>query len=152
MRLNILAATLLVSASAAPACAEMKKIGDWIAACDNAGKCVAYSLKRDTYHAYLKIERGRKSVEFIVTLALSTDQPLSYWIISDDPRTSLYPETKFTTTRIDADGYARFATEETHKAMDAFLRKAKKLTLPQADPPPQDPQSPNFDGISLQGA
>lgn len=130
----------------------MKKFGDWIAACDNSGRCAAYSLKRDSYSAYLKIARDKRSADALVTLAIATDKPLTYRIVSDDPTTSLFPASDFKTRGIDSDGHARFVTEETAKAMSAFLRKARKLTIVQVEPPPTDPADPNIDGISLDGA
>ncbi len=150
--MRALAASLALAMIATPACAQMKKFGDWIAVCDNARHCAAYSLGRDTYNAYLKIERASKAADAIVTLAILTDKPLTYRLASDDPATSLFPDSDFKTIRIDSDGHARFVTEETRKAMDAFLRKATKLTVIRVDPPPEDPSEPNIDGISLKGA
>jgi hypothetical protein len=153
MQLPIFASALLATALlATPASAQLRKFGDWIAACDNAGKCAATSLKRDSYNAYLKIARDNKSADAVVTLAIATYKPLTYRIVSDDPATSLFPDSDFKTRGIDSDGHARFVTEETGKAMNAFLRKTMKLTIVQVEPPPADPADPNIDGISLEGA
>ena len=45
---SVLSATTLFATGAS---AQLQKFGDWIAACDNGGKCAAYSLKRDSYNA-----------------------------------------------------------------------------------------------------
>src|SRR5690349_21036736 len=97
----VLLATIL---SATSASARLNKFGDWIAACDNGGRCVAYSLKRDSYNAYLKIARDSRSADAIVTLAIATDKPLTYRVVSDDPASSLFPESDFKTRGIDSDG------------------------------------------------
>src|SRR5690349_23714789 len=140
MHVGIFASVLLATTlSATGASAQLKKFGDWIAACDNGGRCAAYSLKRDSYHAYLKIARDSRSADAVVTLAIATDKPLTYRIVSDDPAGALFPASDFKTRGIDPDGHARFVTEETAKAMGAFLRKARKLTIVQVEPPPADP-------------
>lgn len=143
----------LVAFAGAQAQAQMRKFGDWIAACDNGRDCRAYALKYDSANSYLRIQRNAESVDFLVTIAVATDTPLKYKVATEDPANAIIPDSAvIETERRDRDGFSRFLTEETPQAMAKFLSKAKKLNLVRVEPPPEDPSEPNFDGASLDGA
>ena len=75
--------TLLAGAIAlllmTPASAQIRKFKDWLAACDNQRNCVAYSWNRDSYNAYLRIQRdGAPSADARLTLAISSEKPVRF--------------------------------------------------------------------------
>ena len=70
--MRILLAGTLALLMVTPASAQIRKFKDWIAACDNQRNCVAYSWNRDSYNAYLRIQRdGAPSADARLTLAIS---------------------------------------------------------------------------------
>jgi hypothetical protein len=141
--------TLLGASSAS---AQIRTFGDWIAACDNQRNCVAYSWNRDTYNAYLRIQRdGNPSADAILTLALLSQKPVTFRIESDDPATSLFQNGTISGLPVDKDGHTRLSVEKPAQTIAAFVRKAKKLTVLQIDPPLDDPDQ-KLDGIPFTGA
>jgi hypothetical protein len=144
---------LLALLGAAPASAQIKKHKEWIAACDNQRNCVAYSLNRGSYHAYLKIERdGTPSADATLTLAISRKEPVRFRVETDDPATSPYPEGTIADPARHGDGHFRYSIDKAPEAVAAFVRKATKLSVLKVDPPPKDEDDENIDNIYLAGA
>lgn len=135
----------------APAAAQVKKFGDWLVACDNARDCAAYSLRRGTYNAYLRIARGgTPAAEPAVTLAIMTDKPYRVTIASDGA-VPLFPEGPTAAETIERDGFVRLTRELAPDALAAALRAATSLEVFHVEKP-ADWEDRKIDGISLAGA
>jgi Protein of unknown function (DUF1176) len=144
---------LLALLAATPACAQVKKFKEWIAGCDNQRNCAAYSLKRGSYHAYLKIERdGTPSADATVTVAVWSNEPLKFRFETDAAETSPYPEGTVADPVRHRDGHYRYGIDKAPEAVAAFVRKATKLTVLKVDPPPKDENDEHIDNIYLAGA
>jgi hypothetical protein len=144
---------LLALLAATPASAQIKKFKEWLAGCDNQRNCVAYSLNRGSYHAYLKIERdGTPSADATVTMAVSSKEPLKFRFETDAPEVSPYPEGTIADPVRHGDGHYRYSVDKAPEAVAAFVRKATKLTVLKLDPPPKDADDEHIDNIYLAGA
>jgi hypothetical protein len=133
--------------------AQIRKFGDWLAVCDNQRNCTAYPVRYDSANSYLRIQRNAENVDFIVTIAVTPGELKKYRVTTEDQANSIIPESVILDTeRVDKDGFSRFVTEETPQAMAKFVRKGGRLLLVQVEPPVKDPDWPNFDGTSLDGA
>jgi hypothetical protein len=144
---------VLALLAATPASAQMKKFKQWLAGCDNQRNCVAYSLNRGSYHAYLKIERdGTPSADATLTVAVSSNEPLKFRFETDAPETSPYPAGTIADPVRHGDGHHRYSIDTAPEAVAAFVRKATKLTVLKLDPPPKDANDEHIDNIYLAGA
>jgi hypothetical protein len=142
----VVAALLLLGA--APASAQVRTFGDWIAACDNQRNCAAYSWNRDSYNAYLRIKRdGAPSADATATLAISRNTPVTFKVEAAD----LFPPTAVAGLLVEIDGHIRLSVEKPAAAIAAWVRKTKKLEVLQLDPPMSDPDDRKLDGIPLTG-
>jgi hypothetical protein len=137
---------------AVPASAQIRKFQDWIAACDNQRNCVAYSWNRDTYNAYLRIQRdGAPSADARLTLALARDKPITFKVeAAADP--GLLPPGPISDLPVDNDGHIRLSVEAPAAKITAWVRKTQKLLVYQLDPPMSDPGDRKLDGVPLTGA
>lgn len=149
--LALACAALLLAA--APASAQVRKFGDWIAACDNARNCAAYSWNRGSYHAYMKIERqGAPSSDATLTLAIDSDTPVTFRVQTDTPQTSPFKAEPITDAVAHKDGHYRYSIEKLPQAISDFVRSTSRFDIVAVDPPPHDPGDPNIDNILLEGA
>ncbi len=149
---RILAAAVAVTAlSAAPASAQMKRFGGWLAACDNTRDCAAYSIERGSMHTYLRITReGTPSADAVMTLAISTDKPYRVLIETDDPSVELFPKGPIAADKIERDGHVRITREIKPDALVTAVRKAKELGTYHVEKP-ADWSETRIDGVPFDG-
>lgn len=150
MRVALACALALLATS--PASAQIRKFGDWLAACDNQRNCAAYSWNRDSYNAYLRIQRdGTPSADATLTLALRSDKPVTFRVdAAADP--ALFAPGDISGLPIDGDGHTRLNVEAPAAKIAEWLRKTQKLAVYQLDPPLSDPDDKKLDGIGNSGA
>ena len=150
--MRILLAGALALLVSVPASAQIRKFQDWIAACDNARNCVAYSWNRDSYNAYLRIQRdGAPSADARLTLAISSDGPTTFKVeAAADP--GPFPPGEISGLPVEDDRHIRLSAEAPAKQITAWVRKTQKLIVYQLDPPLSDPDDRKLDGIALTGA
>jgi hypothetical protein len=150
--MRILLAGALALLVSVPASAQIRKFQDWIAACDNARNCVAYSWNRDSYNAYLRIQRdGAPSADARLTLAISSDGPTTFKVeAAADP--GPFPPGEISGLPVEDDRHIRLSAEAPAKQITAWVRKTQKLIVYQLDPPLSDPDDRKLDGIAFTGA
>jgi hypothetical protein len=148
--MRILLAGALALLAAAPASAQVRKFKDWLAACDNARNCVAYSWNRDSYNAYLRIRRdGAPGADARLTLAIASEKPVRFKIEAADP--GLFPPGEIANLPVDDDRHTRLHAEAPAQKIAAWVRRTAKLEVYQFDPPIFD-EDKKLDGIPLSGA
>ena len=149
--MRILLAGALALLMVAPASAQVRKFKDWLAACDNQRNCVAYSWNRDSYNAYLRIQRdGAPSADARLTLAISSEKPVRFKVeAAADP--SLFPPGEIADLPVDNDDHIRLHAEAPAEKIAAWVRNTGKLKIYQFDPPIFD-EDKKLDGIALNGA
>ena len=149
--MRILLAGALALLMVAPASAQVRKFKDWLAACDNQRNCVAYSWNRDSYNAYLRIQRdGAPSADARLTLAISSEKPVRFKVeAAADP--SLFPPGEIADLPVDNDDHIRLHAEVPAEKIAAWVRNTGKLKVYQFDPPIFD-EDKKLDGIALNGA
>ena len=133
--MRIVLAGTLALLIVAPASAQVRKFKDWLAACDNPRNCVAYSWNRDSYNAYLRIQRdGAPSADATLTLAISSEKPVTFQVeAAADP--SLFPPGEIADLPVDNDNHIRLHAEAPADKIAAWVRNTGKLRVYQLDPP-----------------
>ena len=146
--MRILLAGALALLMAAPASAQVRKFKDWLAACDNQRNCVAYSWNRDSYNAYLRIQRdGAPSADARLTLAIASEKPVRFRV---EAAADLFPTGEIADLPVDNDNHIRLHAEAPADKLAAWVRNTGKLRVYQFDPPIIDEDK--LDGIPLNGA
>jgi hypothetical protein len=144
-------ALVFAACGAAPASAQMKRFGGWLASCDNARDCTAYSIDRGSMHGYLRITRGATaSANAVITLAIATETPYRITIDMDPPDVELLPKGPLEADKIERDGHVRFSREIEPDALVAALRKATLLDVNHVEKP-QDWSDANIERIRFDG-
>jgi hypothetical protein len=144
-------AIVLAACGAAPASAQIKRFGGWLASCDNARDCTAYSIERGSMHGYLRITRGATaSANAVITLAIATEQPYRIRIEMDPPDLELLPTGPLDADKIERDGHVRFSREIAPDVLVAALRKATLLDVNHVEKP-QDWFEANIERIRFDG-
>jgi hypothetical protein len=147
--MRILLAGALALLLAAPASAQVRKFKDWLAACDNQRNCVAYSWNRDSYNAYLRIQRdGAPSDDARLTLAISSQKPVRFKV---EAAADLFPTGEIADLPVDNDSHIRLHAEAPADKIAAWVRNTGKLRVYQFDPPIFGEDN-KLDGIPLTGA
>jgi hypothetical protein len=136
MPIRSVLAVFVTIATAAPAAAQMKQFRDWIAACDNTRRCVAYGIVSTWSHGYLRITRdAAPDAKPEVTLAVYVGDGKRFTLAFDRGTSDFLPSGTFGPERMDKDEHTRFVLDVSNRALVAALRQASRIIItPVAEP------------------
>jgi hypothetical protein len=149
---GLFAAALL---SAPPASADVKQFRDWVAACDNLRRCMAYGFDAELAgNSYMRLERNAAAeAQLRITIMTEAQKQAKLMLTFDDPALAGLPSGPLIGEENSDDETRRVTIAEPQAVAAALaaLRKAKTLVITRIDPAGAPPSDPAKSEISLSG-